>query len=405
MAIKHLKTAALLLLISTAFSCQQRENRVKEQPITTFEWKSSTAVSQAYANGLDSLDSKIKNGEYGYLDEIFIAKGDSIVFQRQYDLNYDSISRDKAGKMGCGSNMCEDSTQIHLYNYYHPRYHPYYLTSDQHSIQSITKSVVSAIVGNAILNGHIESVEDSVYQYFSHYDLSDSMQQHLKSATLKDLLTMQLGLEWTEEGLTLESESDVTNMELSNDWIQYVLSRKIAAPPGEQWVYSSGVSQLLAQVIKSATGKDIKEYASETLFKELGIRDFYWKTTPSGLSDTEGGLYLKAEDLAKFGLLFHQLGEWNGEQVIPAKYVEESLVRQVIDIYQDGGKEGYGYQWWITGNEPPLSIALGYGNQIMIIKPEKQLVAVVYSWNIFDNEGSYVLGDLLKLLDRIAKAQ
>ncbi|MEL6557325.1 MAG: serine hydrolase [Bacteroidota bacterium] len=403
MAIKHFQKLITFLLVVISFSCQQQDQRRDDQPGQAFKWKENAAIDPAIARSLDTLNSNIENRQYGYLDEIFIAKGDRIIFQKQYDLNYDSISWGKSGKMGCGSNMCEDSTQINLYNYYHPKYHPYYLKSNQHSVQSITKSVVSAIVVNAILNGHIGSINDSIYPYFSHYDLSDSMQQHLKSTTLKDLLTMQMGLEWTEEGLTLESKSDVTQMELSDDWIAYVLSRKIVAAPGEQWVYSSGVSQLLSQIIQSATGRDIRDYAEEMLFKKLGIIDFYWKTTPSGLSDTEGGLYLKAGDLAKIGLLYQQKGRWDGEQLISEKFISESLDRQVKDIYQDGGKEGYGYQWWISVHEPPLSVALGYGNQIMVIMPEKEIVAIVYSWNVFDNGGSYVLGDLFKLLGKIAK--
>lgn len=401
MSIDQLKAFIVLTLLLFANSCQQKKQHSAEKSIQEFHWKQYAIQNSTMRQQIDSFQYNINQGIYGYIDEVFISRNDSIIIQKKYSLNYDSISKKKIGKMGCGSNMCEDSGQVNLYNYYHPKYHPYYLNSDLHTIQSVTKSVVSTIIGHAIFEGKLTGVRDSIYQYFANYDLSDSMTQHLQTATLQDLLTMRLGLEWKESGMTLEMETDVSAMELSDDWIDYVLHRKITAEPGKQWLYSSGVSQLFSQIIKGATGQTIETYAKQTLFKKLGIKDFYWKKSPTGLPDAEGGLYLRAEDLAKIGLLHLKNGIWNGERLLSSDWVKEALSKQVQDIYGDGGKEGYGYQWWITGDKPPLAVGLGYGNQMLIIMPEHGIIGVVYAWNIFDNEGRYIFRDLVQLLSQV----
>ena len=381
------------MLILFGIGCSEKKNTIDIQE--EFEWKQAQTVDNKFSTEMDSLVFNIQKGNYGYIDEVFISKNDTILFQEKFNLDYNNISKDIEGKMGCGSNMCKDSSEINLYNYYHPKYHPYYLTSDLHTLQSITKSVASTIIGTAIYDGKIRSVDESLLQYFTKYKLSDTIESHLESAILKDILTMQLGLEWKEFGMSLEMETNVSEMELSEDWITYTLNQSIEAEPGKKWNYNSGASQLLSQIINSSTGKTIDDYGIQFLFKELNIEEFYWKKTPSGLPDTESGLYLKVNDLAKIGLLYLQDGIWNGKRILPKNWSKEALDKQVVDIYQDGGKEGYGYQWWITGEEPPLAVGLGYGNQILVIVPEHNIVGVVYAWNVFDNDAKYIFGDFV----------
>lgn len=384
-----------------AIACGKSNESTKEAKFEKFQWKESGSSPVHINSKFDSLLINIKEGMYGNIDEVFISKNDSILVSRKFNLDYISLSKDSNGKMGCGSNACKDSNDIHPYNYYHPKYHPYYLNSDLHSMQSITKSVASTIIGVAIQQGEIKNIQESINQYFVNYNLSDSIRTHLKQTSLYDILTMQLGLEWNEFGMSLEMESDVSAMELSPDWIAYVLDRPIKGSPGTIWNYNSGASQLLSQIISSATGQNIEEYAKNTLFRKLDIENYYWKKTPTGLPDTEGGLYLNSKDLAKIGLLHQQDGIWKGERILPENWAKEAMQRQVKDIYQDGGKEGYGYQWWITQDEPPVVAGLGYGNQIIVIMPNENIVGIIYAWNIFEKKSKYIFRDFVNILQDI----
>jgi CubicO group peptidase (beta-lactamase class C family) len=158
----------------------------------------------------------------------------------------------------------------------------------------------------------------------------------------------------------------------------------MASEPGDKFVYSSGVTELLGQILKKTTGKDPDDYARERLFGPLGIEAWYWKKTPTGLSDTEGGLYLTARDLAKIGYLYLKDGVWEGERILPQGFVAEAVAPLVT---ASGGRK-YGFQWWLLPNEGSKDswtpAALGYGGQFLFVVPEHDLIAVFTGWNIYD---------------------
>jgi CubicO group peptidase (beta-lactamase class C family) len=141
------------------------------------------------------------------------------------------------------------------------------------------------------------------------------------------------------------------------------------------------------------------EYARRHLFVPLGITEFHWKRTPRGYADTEGGLYLKAEDLARFGYLYLRNGEWNGRQVLSREWVRMSTARIVEDIAPATADDrGYGFQWWrLDRGDTAIWAALGYGGQYLLVIPRLDVVAVVNSWNIFGPQRS-VIGPLIDAL-------
>ncbi len=367
-----------------------------------FEWSQVQKLNPAFDESLDSLVHKIEAGKYGYIDEIFITKGDSLLVATKFKNDYDLIGGEMKGKMGCGHKVCEDSTKVNIYNYYHSKYHPYYQEQDIHTLQSITKSVLSTVIGVAIQNGKLSGVDETVYEYFKEYDLTPAMEEHLKLTTIKDLLAMQFGVVWNEIGMSLEmDESNVSEMELSDDWVQYVLSQPIEAAPGQKWNYNSGASQLLSEIMQQATGVTLSAYAQKHLFEKLDIEEYFWKSTPKGSTDAEGGLYLTIEDLGKIARLYFLEGIWQGKRILPGGWAHKSFVKHAQDIYGDGGTEGYGFQWWMTGHQAALAVGLGYGNQILVLKPAEEVIGIVYAWNIFDQEGEYILTDLLSLLEAV----
>ena len=141
--------------------------------------------------------------------------------------------------------------------------------------------------------------------FFKDRDLS-RVDPRLQRATLADLLTMRSGIEWHEQDRPLDPTNTTVQLEWSKDWIAFTLSQPMDADPGTKWAYNSGGSALMAGIIRTATGRHIDEYANEWLFRPIGIRDFHWKKTPTGHPDTEGGLYLAADDLARIGYLYLQ---------------------------------------------------------------------------------------------------
>lgn len=147
----------------------------------------------------------------------------------------------------------------------------------------------------------------------------------------------------------------------------------------------------MSEIVSTASGKALNEYAEEFLFHPIGIQDYFWKDAPEGFKDAAGGLYLKSRDLARFGLLFAREGEWNGKQVLSAEWVSNSSHPFVIDTdpTDPGFDVGYGYQWWIyedgSDGKPFMYGTWGWGGQFALVAPELDLVGVFTGWNVYDD--------------------
>jgi len=385
----------LLSLLLLLVSCQ----KTPDSDISTSALAVSTPSAEGFdATALDSVIQRADTGYYGYTDRILVLKNGKVIADRDFDLDYREISRGKSHPvLGCGYQTCPDTSNVDAYNYFHPEVHPYYRGSDLHSLQSVTKSVAATIIGIAIDRGDLPDVETKVLDYLQDYDLN-RIDPTWREVTLEDVLTMRLGLAWNENTSPLDSNNNVVQLEDSPDWIQYTLNQPFDTVPGTRWVYNSGASQLLSGIIRQATGQDIADYGRTHLFEPLGISEFHWKKTPTGLNDTEGGLYLKAEDLARIGMLYLQEGTWEGNRILSQEWVDAATARQVNDIYEHDTQEGYGYQWWRAPFEEAVWLGIGFGNQFLIVLPADNLVAVAYGWNVFDDGGQYILLDFLQAL-------
>jgi CubicO group peptidase (beta-lactamase class C family) len=320
---------------------------------------------------------------------MLVIRNGRIVYQKTYSQDYDAPFKGRDQTRG-------------QYNYYDPDWHPYFERGPLHTIQSISKSVTSALIGIAIGRGEIPGVEVKVMQYFDGIDQANP-DPRWSDITLRDLLTMTSGIDWDEESFDYtDPRNTCAGMESSDDWVAYVLNRPMAATPGKQFVYNSGVTMLLSHILLRATGKQADVYATKHLFGPLGIESFYWKRTPTGLIDAEGGLYLKPDDLARIGLLYAQDGLWDGKRILPNGWVSATMAPSVA--VPDSETWKYGYQWWlIRYAETPERYAyfgLGYGGQRLIVLPEYDLVAVFTGWNIYGKPS--LSADLV--LDRLLKS-
>jgi CubicO group peptidase (beta-lactamase class C family) len=198
--------------------------------------------------------------------------------------------------------------------------------------------------------------------------------------TLVDILTMRTGIRWDEESTDYtDSRNNCAVMEASDDWVRYVLEQPMAADPGTTFVYNSGATELLSYLLSRATGEPADDYAKVKLFAPLGIESHYWKRTPKGLADTEGGLYLSPRDLAKIGFLYLHEGEWDGRRILPRDWVRDSIREST----KANPPYGYGYQWWTIPGPPEAFLAWGYGGQLLIVVPKLDLIAVFTGWNIY----------------------
>jgi hypothetical protein len=342
------------------------------------------------AVGLDAaplvaLAAEVAAGEFGYVDRLLLVADGQLVFDERYDQDYEAISRGQSGPIGCGTDACETPDDIHDFNYLHPDRHPFYRGRQVHTLQSVTKTVTATLIGIAIHRGEIPGVDTPVFELLRAYDLS-SLDPRVRGATLEDLLTMRLGIEWHETDRPLDDTNTTLQLEKSDDWVQFTLSQPADADPGMKWAYNSGASHLMSAIIQQVTGQTTAQYAEGELFGPLGIGDYHWKSDPQGLPDTEGGLYLAAEDLARIGLLYLQDGVWDGVRLLPEGWVEAATARQVNDVAPNNPNWnwGYGYQWWrLDASGLDVWAGLGFGGQNLIVIPERGLVGVINSWNVF----------------------
>ena len=338
------------------------------------EWPVSTPEAEGVdPAAIDSLVADIDAGRYGLIDHFLLIRNGRVIADHRWDhsARYAELLTE------------QDDTAEHQYNYDHPAWHPYYRDTDLHSLQSVTKSVMSVAFGIAVDAGHIAGVDAAAWPFLEEYgpDLTDPRRA---AATIEDFLTMRSGIEWARPGQTYEDETHPTVvLEASDAWVDYVVGRPVAAEPGTRFDYNDGVSVLLGRILREATGRRIDMWAAEHLFEPIGIHEYQWKITPGGEADSEGGLYLATHDLARIGYLMLHGGEWDGRQIVSREWVEASTSPVVTE-------PGYGYQWWIPSHENGKTLifaANGYGGQFLHVVPEHDLISVFNGWTLHQRTG------------------
>ena len=372
---------AVLLPLLFAFACTGGQTASDDGPLWPGE---SWPVSTPEAQGVDpaaiaALVADIDAGRYGLIDRFLLIRNGHVIADHGWDhsARYDSLLLE------------QPDTALHQYNYDHPAWHPWYRDTDLHSLQSVTKSVLSVAFGIAVDAGHIAGAHAPAWPLLEAHG-ADPSEPRRAATTLEDFLTMRSGMEWARPGQGYDDETHPTVvLEASDDWIGYAASQPITTDPGVRFDYNDGVSVLLGKVVREATGQRLDAWAEERLFGPIGIDDYYWKTTPLGETDSEGGLYLATDDLARIGYLMLRGGEWDGRQVVSREWVEASTSPVVADIApeSDLSDMGYGYQWWVPeheGGSTRIFAANGYGGQFMHVVPEHDLISVFNGWTLHE---------------------
>ena len=255
-----------------------------------------------------------------------------------------------------------------------------YKADARHELYSVTKSFTSALVGIAVDQGAIQNLDQTVLGFFPEQSFAN-IDARKEVMTVRHLLTMTSGLDW------LEGDATYRAMYFSRDWAGYVFDLPMLEDPGTRFEYCSGCSHLLSAILNETTGTNVLAFAEKNLFRPIGIRDVEWETDAQGIPIGGWGLQLTPREMARLGYLYLNGGRWNGQQVVPTEWVEDSAHAQV----ETGGDLAYGYQWWIYPSHGGYA-ALGRAGQTILVFPDLDLV-IVTTANIADHEPIFELVD------------
>ena len=241
-------------------------------------------------------------------------------------------------------------------------------------LQSVTKSVTSALVGIAIEQGCLVDRKQKMIDFFP--EMADRITDPRKrSITIEQMLQMRTG--YPSE----ETDAELWNGLLSGHYVPIIESFPLTSEPGSAFQYSNLTSNWLGIIVDRSCGKRLKAFGEETLFSKIGIEAGEWGSDWEGHNNGCGDLHLTARDAARFGQLYLDGGVYHGNQVVPAEWVRDSL-----NTYSDNARDnigdfhdiGYGYHWWTARvGAHPVNFAWGHGGQLIVLVPDLNMVVVV----------------------------
>lgn len=243
----------------------------------------------------------------------------------------------------------------------------------RHDLRSISKSVTSLLWGIAQQEGRLPALDTPVLDLYP--ELSALKTGGREAVTLRQLFTMTSGLAW-QEPIRYNASNDEAGLYWRSSQARYVFDRLVKNPG--VFNYNGGGTAVLTQILAQRTGMPLPEFARRRLFAPLGITDWEWQHDLRGRPMAFAGLRLRPADVAKLGQLVLQRGQWQGRQVVPAAWLDESLQPRV----DTGDGQQYGYQWWsgmvdAAGTQHRWHAAVGNGGQRLFIVPSLELVVVV----------------------------
>jgi CubicO group peptidase (beta-lactamase class C family) len=244
--------------------------------------------------------------------------------------------------------------------------------SSLHDVRSVTKSVLSTLIGIAIDRGFIESTEQTLAQLLG--PMVEGLEEEKRAITIDNLLTMTPGHEWRGLGA---SPSEFGEWLRAPDQLAYILDKPLVYPPGTRFHYSSGSSHLLSVILTEATGMNAADFAAQYLFAPLGIDSRPWLADKGGYAIGGAGLQLTPRDMLTIGVLFLEHGMSDGRQVVSEKWVRTSTEAHISTNNPIPYGTDYGYQWWLgNANNHDFYFAMGFGGQFIVNVPDLRLVVV-----------------------------
>jgi CubicO group peptidase (beta-lactamase class C family) len=238
------------------------------------------------------------------------------------------------------------------------------------NIKSASKSVLSALVGIAIAQGHIRGVNQTVGELLPAE--TRGLDPAKRAITVEDLLTMRAGLQST-------SFENYGKWVTSKNWVRSALQQPMVAERGASgpMIYSTGSTHLLSAILTRATKMSTYEFARRNLTRPIGIDLKPWQTDPQGIYFGGNDMYLTPREMLRIGTLYLNHGAVNGRQVVPRAWIDSSYVPRTVSPW-NGNR--YGYGWWTrSAHGVDVRFAWGYGGQFIFVVPSLELVVVATS--------------------------
>ncbi len=251
-----------------------------------------------------------------------------------------------------------------------------------HVLHSLSKSFTSTAVGLAVAEGKL-SIDDPVLKFFPD-DAPADPSNNLKAMRVRDLLTMNSGQQ-TEAKFTPDEP-----------WVKTFLAQPVPFKPGTHFLYNTPGTHMLSAIVTKVTGETVFDYLKPRLFEPLGFENPEWGSSPQGNSFGGWGLKICTEDIAKFGQLYLQKGKWNGNQLVPAAWVEQATSKQVSngsDPTKDWD-QGYGFQFWRCRHGAYRGDG-AFGQFCLVLPEQDAVVAITADCNDMQGELNVVWDKLL----------
>lgn len=345
----------LLFFIFFFSSCNQNSSDNKNND---FKWEFETLESlTTNKNLLEDFKAKIQDSTLYGVDALVIVKDEKIVFEEYFNG---------------------------------------YTADSLHDIRSAGKSITSALVGIAIKKDFIASDEETIIENFKPDYSIDHLSPEKEQIQIKHLLTMSAG--WDCDDWNENSLGNTMHLPGLPDDFGFILNLPMIKSNGESFSYCSGGANLLGEIIRRKSQMSLKDFANKYLINRIGITNNEWfiAPDPQNYEFSGGGNFLRPRDLARFGLLYLNGGQWQGEQVIPKEWIRKSTEKQI----ETGDDGDYGYLWWIKKYRFKNRVVNGFeasgngGNKITVV-PELNMV-IILTGSAYGSE--YVEGEQAKTI-------
>jgi CubicO group peptidase (beta-lactamase class C family) len=284
------------------------------------------------------------------------------------------------------------------------QYYNGFTNTSPHNVMSVSKSFLSAIVGIALEQEYIDSLDERMLDYFPEY-VYPEMDTAKYDITIRHLLTMRMGI----RGEEADNYAEYWRLYNSDNWIKATIETPLQYLPGERMVYNTFQTHLLSGIITKATGKSTRTYATDCLLGPMKIGVDSWERDPQGYYFGGNSMYFTPQEMAVLGWLYLNDGQLNGVQIVPSAWVDLTLSPSTNFTHPNEWGEfknyNYAYLWWLgeMGGQD-MFMAYGYGGQFVVVFPDLSLVVVstapnqvdpdtstVQEWAIFDIIAHYIV--------------
>jgi CubicO group peptidase (beta-lactamase class C family) len=238
------------------------------------------------------------------------------------------------------------------------------------NLKSASKSIISALVGLALQNGHIKDINQPIVDFFPEY-IGTEVEDTVRGITIRNLLTMQGGLAST-------SGSNYGSWVASRNWVDAALKSPMVADPGTAMIYSTGTTHLLSAIVTRASGMNTKEFAQRYLADPMGFRMAYWSRDPQGVYFGGNDMEITPRQMLDIGEIYLNGGVHDGKRILSEQWVRDSHQPHAESPRGEG--RHYGYGWWLRDMaDLQVPLAWGYGGQFIFVVKEYDLVIVITS--------------------------